>query len=114
MLSLAPIAASLAIFDEVGLPTLRRRSVALTAALEALVDARVPDATIVTPRDPEARGAQLSIRLPDARRRLATIEALDVVADFREPDLIRLAPAPLYNSFDDVWRAVDALAVTSS
>ncbi|HYH93275.1 MAG TPA: kynureninase [Candidatus Saccharimonadales bacterium] len=113
ILSLAPIAASLRLFDEVGVPALRARSVRLTAALETLVDARVPDATIITPREPDARGAQLSIRLPDARRRLEALEAMDVVGDFREPDLIRLAPVPIYNTFDDVWRAVDALAATA-
>lgn len=113
MLSLAPIASSLAIFDEIGLPALRRKSIALTAYLEALIDTLVPDATIVTPRDPGGRGCQLSVRLPDARRRLATLDALDVVADFREPDIIRLAPVPLYNTFDDVWRAASALASTA-
>jgi kynureninase len=114
MLSLAPIGASLAIFDEVGMPALRERSIAITGYLEMLLDARVPDATILTPRDPAARGCQLSVRLPDARRRLEAIEALDVVADFREPDIIRFAPIPLYNTFEDAWRAADALATTAT
>jgi kynureninase len=113
LLALAPIGPSLAIFDEVGMPALRERSVALTGYLEALVDARLPDAAILTPRDPAARGCQLSLQLPEARRRLDAIEALDVVADFREPDIIRLAPMPLYNTYDDVWRAVDALVATA-
>jgi kynureninase len=113
ILALAPVAASLAIFDEVGMPALRERSIALTGYLEGLVDARLPDATILTPRDPAARGCQLSLQLPDARRRLDAIEALDVVADFREPDIIRLAPMPLYNTYDDAWRAVDALVATA-
>jgi len=111
-LSMAPLVASLAIFDEVGLAALRERSIRLTAYLEACVDALVPDATILTPRDPARRGAQLSIRLPDARRRLAAIEARDVVADFREPDIVRLAPIPSYNTFHDAWRAATALAAT--
>ena len=99
VLSMAPLQASLAIFDEVGLPALRERSVRLTGYLEALVDALVPDATILTPRDPARRGAQLSIRLPSTpERRLDAIEALDVVADFREPDIIRLAPIPSYDT----------------
>jgi len=113
VLSMAPLAASLAIFDEVGLPALRERSIRLTAYLEACLDTLVPDATILTPRDPERRGAQLSIRLPDARRRLEAIEALDVVADFREPDIIRLAPIPSYDTFHDAWRAATALAETA-
>jgi len=113
LLALAPIAPSLAIFDEAGMPALRARSIALTGYLEALVDARLPDVTILTPRDPAARGSQLSLQVPDARRRLAAIESLDVAADFREPDIIRLAPTALYNTYDDAWRAVDALVATA-
>ena len=109
MFALAPIAASLAIFDEVGLQALRAKSITLTGYLEALIDARIPDAEILTPRDPHWRGAQLSLRLTDARRRLEAIAAEGVVADFREPDVIRLAPTPLYNTYLDAWRAVEAL-----
>ena len=113
ILSLAPIAVSLAMFDEVGMTALREKSVALTAYLETAIDALVPDAEILTPRDPTARGAQLSVRLPDAPARLEALEALDVVADFREPDIVRLAPTPLYNTYHDAWRAARALADTT-
>ena len=85
----------------------------LTAYFERLIDALVPDAEILTPRDPAARGAQLSVRLGDATRRLSALEAAGVVADFREPDIIRLAPVPLYNTFHDAWRAARALADTA-
>jgi kynureninase len=112
ILSLAPIAVSLAMFDEVGMSALRERSVALTAYLEMAIDALVPDAAIITPRDPTARASQLSIRLPDAPARLASIERLDVVADFREPDIVRMAPVPMYVSYHDAWRAARALADT--
>ncbi len=112
-LGLAPLGASLAIVDEVGLPALRERSIRLTGYLEALLDALVPDGAIITPRDPHHRGAQLSVRFDDAPRRLAAIEARGVVADFREPDLIRLAPIPSYNTFHDVWRAATALSETA-
>ncbi len=112
ILSLAPIRASLAIFDEVGIEALRARSVLLTGYLEGLLDALVSDAEILTPRDPAERGAQLSLRVADAPRRLAALEAADVVADFREPDIIRLAPVPLYNTFHDAWRAARVLAET--
>ena len=114
ILSLAPIRASLAIFDEVGLPALRARSVQLTAYFEGLIDALVPDVEILTPRDPGARGAQLSLHVSDATRRLAALEAAGVIADFREPDIIRVAPVPLYNTYHDAWRAARALAETSS
>jgi kynureninase len=113
ILSLAPIGVSLAMFDEVGMSALRERSVALTAYLEMAVEALVPDAEIITPRDPTARGSQLSIRLPDARARLTAIEAHDVAADFREPDIVRLAPVPMYCSYHDAWRAARALAETA-
>jgi kynureninase len=112
ILSLAPIRASLALFDEVGMEAVRAKSVLLTAYLETLLDALVPDVEILTPRDPAARGAQLSLRVADAPRRLAALEAADVVVDFREPDIIRLAPVPLYNTFLDAWRAARVLAET--
>jgi kynureninase len=113
ILSLAPIAVSLAMFDEVGMSALRERSVALTAYLEMAIESLVPGAEIITPRDPTARGSQLSIRLPDAPARLAAIEALDVAADFREPDIVRMAPVPMYVSYHDAWRAARALADTA-
>lgn len=114
ILSLAPIRASLAIFDEVGIAALRRRSVTLTGYLERLLDATVPDAEILTPRDPAARGAQLSLRVAGATRRLAALESAGVVADVREPDIIRLAPIPLYNTFHEAWRAARVLAETGA
>jgi kynureninase len=113
ILSLAPIGVALAIFDDVGMGPIRDKSVALTSYLERLIDANVPDAQILTPRSPDERGAQLSIRVADAPARLAAMAALGVIGDFREPDVIRLAPAPLYNSWRDTWRAADALAATS-
>ena len=113
ILSLAPIAVSLAMFDEVGMAALRERSLTLTGELARLIDGFVPDATVITPRDPAERGSQLSIRVGDAHARLRALEAFDVVADAREPDLIRLAPVPMYCSFEDVVRAADALARTA-
>ena len=68
---------------------------------------------MITPRDPERRGAQLSVRISgrDAgplTRRLR--RELGVIADAREPDVVRLAPVPLYSTFHDCWRAATALA----
>jgi kynureninase len=113
ILSLAPIRVALELFDAAGLPALRARSVQLTAFLERAIEALAPDAEILTPRDPEQRGAQLSVRLPDARRRLEALEAHDVIADFREPDIVRMAPVPLYSTFLDCWRAAEALRATA-
>ena len=113
ILSLAPVRASLAIFDEVGIGPLRAKSVQLTAYFEALIEELVPDAEILTPRDPAGRGAQLSLRIADAPRRLAALGAAGVIADSREPDIIRVAPVPLYNTFHDAWRAARVLAETA-
>ncbi|HEX6852110.1 MAG TPA: kynureninase [Candidatus Polarisedimenticolaceae bacterium] len=112
ILAMAPLRASLEIFDEAGIGPLRSKSLRLTAFLEALLEA-VPGSPfeILTPRDPEARGCQLSLRVKDRpRERFAALEAAGVVADFRPPEVIRVAPVPLYNSFHDVWRAAEAIA----
>ena len=113
VLSVAPLGASLDLFEEAGLPALRAKSVALTGFLESLLHRFVPDAELLTPRDPEERGCQLSIRVPDARVRRDALAARGVVTDFREPDIIRIAPVPLYNTYLDAWTAVDALAGTA-
>jgi kynureninase len=110
IIALAPVAASLAIFDEVGMPAIRARSVALTGHLEACL-ADVP-IEVITPRDPSARGAQISLRQDDAEAVLAGLAARGVVADYRAPDLIRVAPIPLYNTVDEIERFVAILRET--
>jgi kynureninase len=102
IIALAPVAASLAIFDEVGMPALRARSVALTGYLEAaLTDVPIE---VITPRDPAARGAQLSLRHDDAESLVAQLAAGGVVADYRAPDLIRVAPVALFNTVEEIDR----------
>lgn len=107
ILSLAPVRTSFAIFDEAGgMEPLRKKSVALTGYLEFLLkqEASRPF-TIITPADPEARGCQLSIEVhDDARALFSRLEAAGVKCDFREPNVIRAAPTPLYNTFHEVWR----------
>jgi kynureninase len=92
------------------MPALRARSVALTGYLEGLL-ADLP-IQILTPSDPAARGAQLSLRFPDATAVLATLAERGVVADYRAPDIIRVAPVPLYNTFHEVWRLAGILRET--
>jgi kynureninase len=109
--SMAPVKASMEIFDRVGMAAIREKSLKLTGYLEFLLDQQAAGhVQIVTPRDPAARGAQLSLRLPgigkEAEQRL---RGMGVYVDFREPDIIRVAPAPLYNTFRDVWRLAQAL-----
>jgi kynureninase len=107
ILSMAPLLASLAVFDEAGgMKTLREKSEKLTRYLEFLLERAGSNRfTIITPRDPGARGCQLSILAHQTPKELhKELEAAGVKADFREPNVIRAAPAPLYNSFHDVWR----------
>ncbi len=112
VLAYAPLRVSLEQFGRVGLDALRRRSQRLTGYLEELLDevGRTRRVEIVTPRDPERRGCQLSVATPGART-LAERLRRDhgVVCDFREPDVLRFAPAPLYNTYEDCRRAAAAL-----
>ncbi|MBV6422805.1 MAG: Kynureninase [Steroidobacteraceae bacterium] len=112
--STAPLLASLAIFAEVGLPRLRERSIALTRALEAEIDALpANEVTLITPRDVQERGAQLSVRIRGSRDRgrhvHAALTAHGIVCDWREPGILRIAPVPLYNTIDEVHRCGRAL-----
>ncbi len=111
ILALAPLLASLRIFDRAGMDALHAKSRALTGYMRALLAARAPDGCrVVTPATPGTHGAQLSIAFErDARARHAALAAAGVIGDFREPNIVRLAPAPLYNGWTDAWRAVDAL-----
>lgn len=105
ILQLAALRASLEIFDDVGMSNLRAKSEALTGYLEYLLSQIDDDRiSIITPCDPAQRGCQLSIRVKDSDKLLFdAITDRGVIADWREPDVIRVAPAPLYNSFNDVF-----------
>ena len=104
ILQMASLRASLEIFAEAGMSALRERSVRLTAYLEQMLAAIDDDRiSVITPTDPGQRGCQLSIRVKNADKSLFTaISERGVVADWREPDVIRVAPVPLYNSFGDI------------
>ena len=109
ILSMAPVLASLEVFADAGMTRLRAKSERLTGYLERLIDARLAGrVSIITPREPDARGCQLSLRIAggDGPAVYARLEARGVVCDWREPDVIRVAPAPLYNTFEDVRRFV--------
>lgn len=113
ILGLAPLLASLELFDKAGgVATLRTKSEKLTGFLEALIHARVPDTLqIVTPSEPERRGCQLSLRVTGGRERgrelFEYLTSIGTIGDWREPDVIRISPAPLYNKFMDVYRFVE-------
>lgn len=106
ILQMAALRASLEIFHEAGMSNLRTKSEVLTAYLEFLLkEIETERIEIITPEDPERRGCQLSIRVREADHSLFdAISEAGVIADWREPDVIRAAPTPLYNSFTDVYK----------
>ena len=105
IMAMAPVWASLKIFDEVGMAALREKAIKLTGYLEYLVNNLGEEViNIVTPTDPNQRGSQLSIQVKNADKRLYEyITKQGVIADWREPDVIRVAPVALYNSYTDVF-----------
>ncbi len=115
ILSTAPLLASLQIFQRAGMRALRAKSIALTGFMQKLIETRLQkQVEIITPSAPQQRGCQLSLRLArpaaEARRCHDALAAAGLIGDWREPDVLRLAPIPLYNSFADVLAAVDILA----
>ncbi|WP_121908154.1 kynureninase [Ulvibacter antarcticus] len=114
ILSMAAIRASLDTFAEAGFDNLRKKSVTLTGFLEFLIDDLKDDRiSIITPRNPDERGCQLSIQVKSADKSLHTkLTEAGVISDWREPDVIRVAPAPLYNSYEDVFHFATRLKDT--
>lgn len=112
ILSMASLRASMELFDEVGMETLRKKSVLLTGYLEYLLKDAEPQLGIrvITPKDPNQRGCQLSLQTQARGKDLFNkLTENGVICDWREPDVIRIAPVPLYNSFLDAWRFVNIL-----
>jgi kynureninase len=119
ILGLAPLRGSLELFDRAGMAALRDKSERLTGYLERLIRERLPGTLqIATPREPGRRGAQLSLRVVEGRgltgreagRSLFDFLATQgVLGDWREPDVIRISPAPMYNTHADVLRFVRAV-----
>lgn len=111
VLSGAAHLASLKIFDEVGTKALRKKSEQLTGYLEYLlkeIDQSENHFTIITPSNPKERGCQLSIFMKlNGKKVFDTLTKAGVIADWREPNVIRVAPVPLYNSYEEVFRFVE-------
>ena len=105
ILAMASVWTSLKIFEEVGMDKLRKKAISLTGYLEFLVNSLGDDViNIITPADPNQRGSQLSIQVKNADKALFNHITEDgVIADWREPDVIRIAPVPMYNSYEDVY-----------
>ena len=111
ILSMAAIKASLALFSEVGMPSLIKKSKQLTGYLEYLIlKLNNKNISIITPKDPKQRGCQLSIQVKNANKSLhKKLTEAHVITDWRTPDVIRCAPVPFYNSFEDVFKMVEIL-----
>jgi len=114
ILSLAAIRASLDVFTEAGgMEPLREKSLRLTGYLEWLLQRELGDSVeVLTPPDPERRGCQLSLRVKSTssgREVFERLEASGVTCDWREPDVIRVAPVPLYNRYEEVYQFVEKL-----
>lgn len=112
ILALAPLIASLELFERAGMSALRKKSLELTGYLEAWVRHAAGDVVrLLTPTDPDQRGCQLSLHVSE--RALELFEALQaawITVDFRRPDVIRVAPVPLYNRFDEIRRVGETIA----
>ena len=111
ILSMASIRASLDMFDQIGMHALREKSEKLTGYFEFLINQIDSKGIhIITPSDPKERGCQLSIQVKNADKRLhKKLTENNIITDWREPDVIRCAPVPMYNSFQDVFKMVEIL-----
>lgn len=111
ILSLAAIRAALDVFNTVGMEALRAKSLKLTGYFEYLMKQLGEDVVrVITPENPQERGCQLSVQVINANKEVHTkLTKAGVITDWREPDVIRCAPVPLYNSFEDVYRMVEKL-----
>ncbi len=109
--SMTPLLASLELFDEIGMEKLNEKSNKLTSYMEFLLKQTDNDRIrIITPAEVKDRGCQLSIQVKDGNKGLFDkITEQGVIADWREPDVIRVAPVPLYNSYEDVYSFVHLL-----
>ena len=118
IMNMAAHKASLELFKKAGMKNLRKKSVLLTGYLEWLLKSQITSETsqinIITPSNAKERGCQLSLQTKNNGKKIFDkLTQAGVIADWREPDVIRIAPVPLYNSFEDVWRFADILRTAS-
>ncbi len=109
VLSLVGVDEGVKLLAEAGIDRVREKGVALTELAIALVDERLPEVTVASPREPASRGAHVALAHPDARTLCARLVERGVVPDFRRPDVIRFGLSPLTTRFVDVWDGVEAL-----
>lgn len=111
ILSSAPLLGSLEIFEEAGIERIRTKSLKLTQYMMDLIDAELDGMgfQIINPRKDHIRGGHVSLKHIEAARICKALKEMKVIPDFRAPNIIRLAPVALYNSFYDVWKTVQIL-----
>ena len=109
--SMAPIKASLDIYSKVGINNFIKASRQLTGYLENLINTVLPKIDIITPRLEEERGCQLSMIINEGKEVQKYLELNNVVCDWREPDVIRIAPNPLYNTYNEVFQLLKMLLI---
>ena len=109
VMGMAPLLAAMEIFDEVGMAAIRLKSEKLTGFLEYLIAENLPAVTIITPVNPAERGCQLSLVVPGGKNTYEKILKKGVVCDWRKPDIIRVAPHPLFNRYTEVYDFVELL-----
>jgi kynureninase len=114
VLALTALQTALEVFDGVSMDDLRAESLSLTDLFIDLVDARLPQFEVITPRDHDRRGSQVALRHPDAYGVIQALIAREVVGDFRSPDVARFGFAPLYVTHADVYDAVERLVTVMS
>lgn len=115
ILAMAPLLASIDLFARAGLPKLRQKALVMHAFVRECIEARLSTrVAVLTPADAESHGCQLSLSLSTdaatARRVRERLSTAHIVCDWREPNVLRVAPVPLYNTFVDAWTFVDALS----
>ena len=109
VMGMAPLLAAMEIFDEAGMASIRLKSEKLTGFLEYLITENLPAVAIITPAKPEERGCQLSLVAPGGKNTFENISKKGVVCDWRKPDVIRVAPHPLFNRYTEVYDFVELL-----
>src|SRR5690606_14843423 len=111
VLSYLPLVESLAIFEQTSMDKLREKSLALTGLFMSLADEKLTRYRLacITPRENSQRGSQVALTHDDGYPIMQALIACGVIGDFRAPDILRFGFTPLYTSFSDVWRAVNAL-----
>jgi len=111
MLSMAPLEGSLKIYKEAGIDRLREKSLHLTEYMMALIDQELSSYGfhVGNPREEKRRGGHVALEHEDAARINAALKEMGVIPDFRKPNVIRLAPVPLYSSYHDVWKVIQII-----